>query len=350
MTINITFSPLLKIVLLFITSILSLQAQIDLKIVSQEMVYETPPFEACHASTILETHPNQFLVAAFGGSREGNKDVTIWLSKGKDSQWDSPNQVADGISPDGNRYPNWNPVLFKERNGTVFLFYKIGPSPREWWGAFKTSSHNGKDWSQEKRLPDPILGPIKNKPIQLDNGVILAPSSTETRTAAGLSWKAHIEKSEDGGKDWEKIEVDPQTPFNLIQPSILIHSQEKLQILCRSRDNALLQAFSYDGGNSWGKITKTTLPNPNSGTDALTLTNGWHVLVYNPTLKGRNARAKLNVAVSKNGKDWQDALVLENENKGEFSYPALIQSSDGNLHLTYTFNRKNIKHVVLQVE
>jgi len=347
---NTNFLSLFSALFLWSLGATSLQAQLHLKIISEEMVYETPPFEACHASTILETQPNQFLVAAFGGSREGNKDVTIWLSKGTATQWQSPTQVADGISPDGNRYPNWNPVLFKEQGGTVFLFYKIGPSPREWWGAVKTSSNNGMDWSQEKRLPNTILGPIKNKPIQLNNGTILAPSSTETRTVTGLSWKVHIEKSVDGGTQWEKIEVDPQTPYNLIQPSILVHTQEKLQILCRSRDNALLQAFSYDGGNSWGKITKTTLPNPNSGTDALTLSNGWHVLVYNPTVQGRNARAKLNIAISKDGKDWQDALVLENENKGEFSYPALIQSSDGKLHLTYTYNRKNIKHVVLQVE
>jgi predicted neuraminidase len=243
-----------------------------------------------------------------------------------------------------------NPVLFKERAGQLFLFYKIGPSPREWWGAFKTSSNNGKNWSGVNLLPKDILGPIKNKPIQLDNGTILSPSSTETRTADGLSWKVHIEKSVDGGKHWKKIVVDPETPFNLIQPSILVHSQKKLQILCRSRDNAILQSFSTDGGDSWSKITKTTLPNPNSGTDALTLSNGWHVLVYNPTLKGKNGRAKLNVALSKDGLEWTNALVLENEKKGEFSYPAIIEASDGTLHLTYTYNRKNVKHITMKVK
>ncbi len=327
-----------------------INAQLGVEVVSEKMVYNTPPFAACHASTIVEISPNNFLVAAFGGSREGNKDVTIWLSKGNQSKWNSPTLIANGISSDGRRYPNWNPVLFKEKNGELFLFYKIGPSPREWWGAFKTSSDLGNHWSEEKKLPNGILGPIKNKPIQLDDGTILAPSSTETRTTKGLSWKVHIEKSIDGGENWEKIEIDPNTSFNLIQPSILVHTQDKLQILCRSRDNTLLQAFSEDGGDSWSKISKTTLPNPNSGTDALTLSNGWHVLVYNPTVQGRNDRAKLNVAMSKDGLKWKDALVLENKNNGEFSYPALIESSDGNLHLTYTFNRRNIKHVVMKVK
>ena len=92
--------------------------------------------------------PNNFLVAAFGGSREGNKDVTIWLSKGNQSKWNSPILVANGVSSDRRRYPNWNPVLFKEKSGELFLFYKIGPSPREWWGAFKTSSDQGNHWSE----------------------------------------------------------------------------------------------------------------------------------------------------------------------------------------------------------
>jgi alpha-L-fucosidase len=118
--------------------------------------------------------------------------------------------------------------------------------------------------------------------------------------------------------------------------------------LCRSKSNAIVQAFSEDDGNNWGILTKTELQNPNSGIDAVTLKDGLYLLVYNPTIQGRDDRAKLNVAISKNGIKWNDAFILESEDKGEFSYPAVIQTADGRIHITYTYNRVNIKHVVLE--
>jgi predicted neuraminidase len=181
--------------------------------------------------------------------------------------------------------------------------------------------------------------------IQLANGTILSPSSTEMNG----NWKVHIEKSTDLGKTWQVIPVDPQTEFNVIQPSILIHPDNTLQMLCRSKGNSINQAYSNNNGDSWGIITKTNLPNPNSGIDAITLKNGWHLLVYNPTVEGKNGRAKLNVAVSKDGSKWTDTVILENEEQGEYSYPAVIQAEDGKVHITYTYNRVNIKHVVLEM-
>ena len=152
----------------------------------------------------------------------------------------------------------------------------------------------------------------------------------------------------DSGKTWQFIPIDPETKFNVIQPAILIHPNNRLQILCRSKSNAIVQAFSEDNGNNWGALAKTELPNPNSGIDAVTLKNGWYLLVYNPTIQGHDDRAKLNVAISKDGIKWADAFILESEEKGEFSYPAVIQTIDKRIHITYTYNRVNIKHVVLE--
>jgi predicted neuraminidase len=331
------------IILFLMTAAIS--GQVTLQKVSDELVFNDPPFAECHASTIVEVTPDKFMAAAFGGTGEGKKDVCIWLSTMEKGKWSKAVMMADGIINDTLRYPCWNPVLFKTREGTLFLYYKVGPSPRAWWGMVRSSEDNGRTWTSPERLPEGILGPIKNKPVQLSDGTIISPSSVETKER----WLIHIEKSEDSGKSWQLIAVDPQTKLNVIQPSVLIHPDNKLQILCRSKSNTIAQAFSEDNGNTWGTLTKTELPNPNSGIDAVTLKNGLYLLVYNPTVQGHEDRAKLNVAVSKDGIKWSDAFILESEEKGEFSYPAVIQTNDESIHITYTFNRLNIKHVVLKV-
>jgi alpha-L-fucosidase len=332
------------IVALFLLLAVNCDAQMKLHKVSEELIYNNPPFAQCHASTIVQIGPNKFMAAAFGGTREGNKDVCIWLSIRENNKWSRPIKMADGVINDTLRYPTWNPVLFKSKKGKLFLFYKEGPSPSTWWGMFRTSINNGKTWEPPHKLPQGVLGPIKDKCIQLKNGTILSPSSTEDN-----GWKVHIEKSTDEGKTWKIIPIDSSSPYNVIQPTILIHPKHKLQILCRSKSNLILESFSKDNGDSWSRLTKTDLPNPNSGIDAVTLSNGYFLLVYNPTQQGKGGRAKLNIAISKDGVKWRDALILENEGKGEFSYPAVIQANDGKIHVTYTYNRVNIKHVVLTI-
>ncbi len=97
---------------------------------------------------------------------------------------------------------------------------------------------------------------------------------------------------------------------------------------------------------------QTSLLNPNSGTDAVTLKSGTQLLVYNPALPGKdwfNGRGKLRVAQSTDGLAWQDIAVLEDGAKEEYSYPAIIEAQDGRVHITYTYNRQNIKHVILEL-
>ena len=318
------------------------------KKVIDELIFNNPPFDQCHASTLVEIDEGKLMAAWFGGSHEGSKDVRIWMSLNEHGKWTSPIAIADGKVNEEWSSPLWNPVLFKTRKGKIFLFYKEGPSPREWWGMMKTSDDNGKTWSVKTRLPEGVLGPIKNKPIELADGTILSPSSTETDD----KWSSHIERSVDGGKTWTIISVDPGSKFDVIQPSILIHGKQKLQILCRSKQGEVIESWSEDNGKTWGKLSATSLLNPNSGTDAQTLKNGTHMIVYNPTIPGKewfNGRFKLNVALSQDGKKWNDILILEDgDTKKEFSYPAIIQTRDGKVHITYTFDRRNIKHIVLQ--
>jgi predicted neuraminidase len=326
----------------------TVNAQSIWKKVKQEIVFQNPPFNNCHASTLVETKTGEILLSCFGGSQEGKNDVSIWLYSLRNKDNNTPTKVADGVVSDTLRYPTWNPVLFKEAKGKLFLFYKVGPNPREWWGLYKTSDDNGKTWSLPVKLPKGILGPIKNKPIQLADGVILSPSSIEEENGR---WKGHIEKSIDGGMTWSLIQLDTNKRFDIIQPSILEYPEGRLQVLCRSKQGKVVQAWSSDRGNTWSKLSETKLLNPNSGTDAVTLKSGKQLIVYNPDVPGKDwfeGRGKLRVASSMDGISWNDVAVLENGTKEEYSYPAIIQTKDGLIHITYTFDRKNIKHVVLE--
>jgi predicted neuraminidase len=309
-----------------------------------EFIFESAPFASAHASTIVETRSG--LVAAwFGGTREGADDVGIWLSRRVSGKWTPPVEVATGVQDDGRRFPTWNPVLFVLRPGELTLFYKVGPSPREWWGMVRTSSDDGRTWSDGRRLPDGVLGPIKNKPVRLPDGSIIAPSSTES-PGSPSNWRIHFECTNDAGKTWtisRPPAVAEGAAIDAIQPSILTHGGGKLEAIGRTRSGRVFQTWSNDSGQTWSPVTLLELPNPSAGTDALTLKDGRHLLVYNHTPKGRTP---LNVALSRDGSAWTTVHVLENE-PGEYSYPAVIQTADGLVHITYTWRRERIKHVVL---
>ena len=316
--------------------------------VKSEFIYETAPFPSCHASTMAETKSG-VVAAWFGGTAERNPDVCIYVSRNENGKWTTPVAVADGVGFGTNRLPTWNPVLFQPKTGPLMLFYKVGPTPRDWWGMLITSSDDGKTWSVAKRLPDGILGPIKNKPVQLANGDILCPSSVEGTNG----WRVHFERTSDLGQTWTATPpVNDGKEISAIQPSILFYGGGKLQSVGRTKNGKLFQVWSDDGGLAWGRMTLTSLPNPDSGTDAVTLRDGRQLLVYNHNIRtGSNnkGRSPLNVAISNDGKAWFAALELENapDAPAGFAYPAVIQTSDGLVHITYTWERKRIKHVVV---
>jgi predicted neuraminidase len=313
-----------------------------------EFIYESAPFPSCHASTLAQT-PTGLVAAWFGGTHEKHKDVGIWVSHLENQRWTTPMEVANGVENAQTRYPTWNPVLFQMPRGELLLFYKVGPSPSTWWGMLKRSSDGGRTWSAAEKLPDEILGPIKNKPVLLKNGTLLCPTSSEHD-----GWRVHFEMTTDAGKTWRKTPaINDGKEFSAIQPSVLFLPDGRLQILCRSKNGAVLEAFSSDNGDTWSALKATSLPNPNSGTDAVTLQDGRQLLVYNHVTKETREwggdRSPLNVVVSSDGQNWTEIAVLENEPKAEFSYPAVIQTTDGLVHITYTWKRKRIKHAVLKL-
>jgi len=314
--------------------------KIRLRIISSEFIYEEAPFPSCHASTIVETD-NGLLAAWFGGTREKNPDVCIYTSVSKDGKWGDPSLTADGIINDTLRYPCWNPVLFRRHDGDILLFYKVGPSPQEWWGMYKISKDGGKTWSEGEEIPGKMLGPIKNKPVILKDNKILYPTSFETRE----KWNIYTESSDQVLTGWTKTDID-NNGFNAIQPTILTYKGGRIQMLCRSRERKIVETWSEDQGKTWTAVRATSIPNNNSGIDGVTCKNGLQLLVCNPVEKGRN---KLSLLSSTDGKSWNEMLVLEDQPEGEFSYPAIIQGEDGTIHITYTYRREKIKHIQLEM-
>ena len=313
-------------------------------LVSAEFVFERAPFASAHASTIAEVR-GALVAAWFGGTREGAPDVGIWMARRLTSGWTPPVEIATGVQPDGSRVPCWNPVLDPGPDGTLTLYYKVGPSPQRWWGMAMSSRDGGLTWSAPRRLPDGILGPIKNKPVRLADGAIVSGSSTET-PASPSAWRVHFERSTDGGATWTVSRATGSVDgreIDAIQPSVLIHPGGRLQAVGRTRAGRVFQTWSDDGGRTWSALSLTALPNPSAGTDAVTLRDGRQLIVYNHTARGRTP---LNVAVSRDGATWEAALVLERE-PGEYSYPAVIQTADGMVHVTWTWRRERIRHAVI---
>lgn len=347
-------------------------------IVKDEFLYTEASFPSCHSATLVELENGDLVTAFFGGSYERHPDCCIWVCrkpKGEE-EWTGPILAADGVfemnDPNAkiagiteeikdNRKACWNPVLFQHPNGELWLFYKIGLKVADWTGWLVRSKDGGRTWSKREPLPEGFLGPIKNKP-EIVNGRIICPSSTEGENG----WRIHVEYSDDMGKTWKKsapIEYDKALlsqdmdkpadsvdvhPIYAIQPSILRHTDGSLQVVCRTRNCKLATSWSKDNGTTWSKVTLLDVPNNNSGTDAVTLKDGRHVLIYNDfsSLPGtkKGVRTPVGIALSDDGIHWKSVLTLEDSPVSQYSYPAIIQGKDGKLHAAYTWRRQRMKY------
>ena len=316
-----------------------------------------------HASTVVELKDGDVMAAWFGGSREGAPDVAIYGARLHGGAWSAPAELARAMG-----VPCWNPVLFHTRDGRLWLYYKYGPKPATWAGARKWSRDEGRTWSNEERLPPGILGPIKDKPLVLPDGVIVSGSSVES-----AGWNAWIERSADNGNTWTKFgpitvpesadvpddstiaeirsklaptggHYPPRTiTVGIIQPSVVWVGWHHLRFYARSQTRSALIAVSdsEDDGRSWTQAHFIALPNPNSGIDAVRLKDGRVVLAFNNSF---DKRSPLNLAISADGEHFRVFQTLE-DGLGEYSYPALVEAANGDLLVTYTWQRQTIKFV-----
>lgn len=303
-------------------------------------------YPSCHASTIVELPNGDLLAAWYAGTREKAKDVAVLgarLPKGS-VQWAKPFVLAD--TPD---HSEGNPVLFVDRSGTVWLFYMTMYTRFFFWRGWQTckikfmkSFDNGSTWTPPEIVLDEYGWMVRNKAITLDNGNIVLPMYDERE------WSSAFMISEDTGRTWQRygkliVEGGP-----MIQPTVVQRSDGSLLALMRrggDKYRFAWQSVSTDGGRTWSEPRQTQFKNSNAALDMVRLANGHLVVVLNDVFDNREV---LHVAVSRDeGVTWEKEKVLEEKQGGEFSYPAVIQVRGGLIHITYTYNRKLIKHVVL---
>lgn len=322
-----------------------------IKSAKKEFIFEkNSKAPSCHASTILPLENGSVIAAWFGGAREGDKTVEIWLSvRDNEGTWSKPTSVSEN-----NNIPHWNPVLYQQDNGDIILYYKYGEKIPEWITKYIISKDNGKSWSKpEVLVPGDTSGgrgPVKNKCLKLSNGRLLAPASTEKHK----KWIPFIDISDDDGINW-KFNSYMQRPkykgayVGLIQPTLWEDKNGNIHCLMRSDKGAIYKSDSTDNGESWCKPYRTRLPNNNSGIDCATDKNGYIWLIYNPVDVNWGVRHPLSLAYSKdNGKHFTEILVPEPGN-GEFSYPAIV-CKENTLHISYTYKRKQIVYWQIELE
>ena len=374
----------------------------EMKVTSNEFLYEKADFPSCHAATIAELTNGDLLTAYFGGKREGSPDVCIYTQRKRlikrdarhgnvyEDGWSAPVRVADGILNDSLRKACYNPVLFQVPGGDLLLHYKIGKDVRDWTGYQMRSSDNGHTWSSQRDsipamagvCPDSLLGAIKNQPVFLPKGFrckngrilqkdrIIAPTSKETAFASKTKpgqWRCYMEISEDDGHSWRITGKVPQDDnvFRTIQPALLVHRDGRLQLLARTappkkpelKENArVATSWSDDGGETWSQMEFVPdLPNNNSGLDAVTLPDGSFAVIYNPfgcvdwkkkeePDRNKPLRNPLWISTSSDGIHWTPQIMLETSPISQYSYPSMIVGSDGTLHCVYTWRRERVKY------
>ncbi|MGB9877042.1 MAG: sialidase family protein [bacterium] len=296
-------------------------------------------FPSCHASTLVEMPNHNLLCAFYAGAYEGSPDSAILASEyqAENATWLPPKIIAD--TPN---LPEGNPVLFLDEQGVLWLFFvtMLGKGWDTCKVKFQQSFDLGKSWGQPKILHDELGWMTRNKPLTLANGDVILPMYDER------DWTSFFLISEDKGKSWfptHKLIA----PVGIIQPAVVEREAGELFAFmrCGSEGKNIWFSRSRDWGRNWTNPQPISLPNPNSGIDAISLQEGGMILAFN---NSSSKRTPLTLAYSEDGYNWEIIGDVENED-GEFSYPCLLQTRDGLLHLTYTYKRVGIKHCIFKI-
>lgn len=314
----------------------------------KEMIFKNKPTENCHASTVLPLRDGRVVAAWFAGTRESCDDVDILTCVRTPNGWGEPVRV----SADRN-LPHWNPVLFERADGRIMLFFKVGKRIPEWKTYFSLSA-DGFEWTEPEELVSGDTsggrGPVKNKPIRLKSGRVIAPASDERNK----HWVCFADISDDDCRSWRRMPAVPTKKLGklyvpMIQPTLWQSDDGAVHMLTRTARGRIYRSDSLDEGESWCRAYRTKMPNNNSGIDLVRASNGKIYLVYNPVKKNWGKRTPLELAVSEDGGNTFRQLKVLESGDGEFSYPSITEL-DGTLHITYTYNREYIAYWQIEIK
>ena len=310
---------------------------------SSELIFDKiPGFPVHHCSSITEAPNGDLLVTWYSGSYESADDQALFISRRKKNSrtWSKPEMLVKSPGK-----PPGNAILWTDGRNRVWLLWgrMEGTQPMmrgTGWDEcrlfYRTSSDNGVTWSKDQPFFHDTIGWLpRNLTLRLHDGRLIVPISDELH-GHGVDLSFFL-STNDNGTTWTQSGIMRGGE----QPTFIERSDGTLLAYLRVRPN-IKSAESHDGGKTWSEPTATQWKNPDAGISMRKLANGHVILVFN---NQDNSRTPLHIALSTDeARTWHKPLELES-NPGEYSYPSVMQTSDGKIHIIYTFRRYSIKHI-----
>ncbi len=318
---------------------------VTLSAFATEFVVPPGTFPNNHASTMAELKDGTLLVCWFAGTKEAGRDVHIYCSRKKgEGAFSTP--VAAVRPGEGPKFVG-NPSLLLDDEGVLWLFYEavtIGGHSGAYID-YKTSHDGGKSWSRRDRLAGGWLsfGHLpRNKALRISQNRFLLPVYREFTSNYGYVVDLVLK---DGKIQSQKNLVIPGSDH--IQPSLVRLSPTKVGAYLRAKKAKRILFSTLDLMTmKFSPVVATSLPNPDASVDAISDGQGRVILAYNDSETGRTP---LSLAISENGFTFTKLRDFRSE-AGSFGYPTLLRTSDGLIHLTYSYNRDSIAHEVFKPE
>ena len=312
---------------------------------------------SAHVSSICELPGGRLAAAWYAGTREGAQDVAVRFairSPGEAGTWSASRPIVtrETSMRDTFRYVKkvGNPLIFSGEKGELYLLY-VSIALGGWSGSslnITKSLDDGATWSTAQAFGlSPFFNVstlVKNGPTPLRGGGWVVPIYHELiGKFPELLW---LEEAGDGFKAAKTRVAGGRHAF---QPALAALDPQTALMFCRAVGTLRKTYLSRteDAGVNWSAPAPIEPPNSDAGLDVIRLADGRLLLAFNDTPK---LRENLTLAVSQDaGRNWRRAAVVEREPGAEFSYPFLLQTADGQVHLTYTWKRRGIKHVTFNL-